>query len=119
MPKTITKSVREVISTGKIVEDSGENALDRILRPAAAGRSRPGEKHPSGGKYSGNTRRNTGAGDVSSDASLILTDEELELSVSELLDLLSGRMSEAAGELRFEEAAKYRDIIKKLRSVEN
>ena len=119
VPKTITKSVREVISTGKIVEDSGESALDRILRPAAAGRSRPGEKHQSGGKYSGNTRRNTGAGDVSSDASLILTDEELELSVSELLDLLSGRMSEAAGELRFEEAAKYRDIIKKLRSVEN
>ncbi len=119
VPKTITKSVREVISTGKIVEDSGENALDRILRPAAAGRSRTGEKHQSGGKYSGNTRRNTGAGDVSSDASLILTDEELELSVSELLDLLSGRMSEAAGELRFEEAAKYRDIIKKLRSVEN
>jgi excinuclease ABC subunit B len=119
VPKTITKSVREVISTGKIVEDSGENALDRILRPAAAGRARPGEKHQSGGKYSGNIRRNTGASDVSSDASLILTDEELELSVSELLDLLSGRMSEAAGELRFEEAAKYRDIIKKLRSVEN
>ena len=55
--------------------------------------------------------------DNASDASLILTDEELDLSVPELLDLLTGRMAEAAGELRFEEAAKYRDIIKKLKKT--
>ncbi len=111
VPKTITKSVREVISTGKVVEDSGEGALDKILRPGRAGGR--------GGKYQGNTRRKTGTDDLTSDSALILTDEELELSVGELLDLLTGRMSEAAGELRFEEAAKYRDIIRKLRSSEN
>ena len=93
------------------LSDGGEGALDRLLRPGrAAARS---------GKYAGSTRRHTGAEELSTDTSLILTDEELELSVGELLDLLTGRMSEAAGELRFEEAAKYRDIIRKLRSADS
>ncbi|MBO4326550.1 MAG: excinuclease ABC subunit UvrB [Clostridia bacterium] len=115
VPKTITKSVREVISTGRVADDSGENALDSLLRRGrTAGYS---GDHVSGrGRYAGNSRRRTGREDASSDSSLILTDEELELSVGELLDLLTGRMAEAAGELRFEEAAKYRDIIKKLRA---
>ncbi len=120
-PHTIIKSVRDVISTGVMAEDSSASALDRLLRPSAylegEGAGSSGKKAASGrGKCSGGVRRTT-KGDNASDASLILTDEELDLSVPELLDLLTGRMAEAAGELRFEEAAKYRDIIKKLKKT--
>ncbi len=114
VPKTITKSVRQVISAGSVVGEGGANVLDELLRP---GRGSSGG--PKSGKYAGNVRKGKKGEDASADAALILTDEELELSVGELLDLLTGRMAEAAGELRFEEAARYRDVIKALKKKDD
>ena len=48
------------------------------------------------------------------DTAIILTDEELEMSPDILLDELKRRMTDAAADLKFEEAAKYRDLIKKM-----
>jgi excinuclease ABC subunit B len=108
VPRSVRKSVREVISTGAIAGEDGRDALRKLLLPERPDKGR--------GRTSGSGRGVRHAGsDLSGDSALILTDEELELSVDELMDLLTGRMSEAAGELRFEEAARYRDIIKKLR----
>ena len=108
VPRSVRKSVREVISTGAIAGEDSRDALRRLLLPEKPDKGRG--RVPASGR---GVRR--AGSDLSGDSALILTDEELELSVDELMDLLTGRMSEAAGELRFEEAAKYRDIIKKLR----
>ncbi len=115
VPRTISKSVRDVISTGSIVGEEGQDALEKLLRPASAqtGKGRTGAENRA--KYAGGRLTKHSGSDSGAEAAMILTDEELELSVDSLLELLTGRMSEAAGELRFEEAAKYRDIIKKLR----
>lgn len=51
------------------------------------------------------------------DISPLLTPEEQGLPVEELLDVLSGRMAEAAAELRYEDAAALRDTIKHIKSL--
>ncbi len=47
----------------------------------------------------------------------VLGEEEQALPVDELVETLTNKMIEAAAELRYEEAAKLRDMIKKIKAV--
>jgi excinuclease UvrABC nuclease subunit len=51
------------------------------------------------------------------DISPFLKPEEQGLPVEELLEVLKGRMAEAAAELRYEDAAAIRDTIKHIKSL--
>ena len=46
---------------------------------------------------------------------LVLTDEELDMDIYALIDNLTKKMAKAASELKYEEAAVIRDVIKKLK----
>ncbi len=47
----------------------------------------------------------------------VLDEDEQALPVDELVETLTNKMIEAAAELRYEEAAKLRDMIKKIKAV--
>lgn len=101
-PKTIQKSIREVIdSTFEHDAGSGENALTRILGFD--------KKHSGGRKSKGiANREQTG---------IVLTEEEKNLPVDILVERLTEKMATAASELRYEEAAQYRDLIRKMQKA--
>ncbi len=46
---------------------------------------------------------------------LVLTDEELDMDIYALIDKLTQKMAKAAAELKYEEAAVIRDVIRKLK----
>ena len=77
VPKTIKKSVREII-------DSTLN------------KSMPGKKEK---KIS------------------LLSEKEQGLPAEEVIEILTARMAEAAAELRYEDAARYRDMIKEVKEI--
>ena len=99
VPRTIRKSVRDVISTGSILPESPDTALGDLLS-------------------SGRKARGAGGSGETPEGALALTDEELALPLDTLKDMLEERMVKAAEELKFEEAAKYRDLIRQLESYE-
>ena len=47
-----------------------------------------------------------------------LTEEEQNMPIDTLIETLTFRMAEAAGDLRYEDAAKIRDTIKKLKMIQ-
>ena len=53
--------------------------------------------------------------DVALKSGLVLTDEELDMDIYALIDKMTQKMAKAASELRYEEAAVIRDVIKKLK----
>ena len=79
-PKSVTKSIRDVIESTMTTPDRKNKKQVRDISP-------------------------------------LLTPEEQGLPVEELLDVLSGRMAEAAAELRYEDAAALRDTIKHIKSL--
>ena len=93
VPKTIQKSIRDVIdSTFAQDEADGGNALTKIL----------GFDKKRGGK----------AAPVSKAGGIELTEEEKNLPIDLLVERLTQKMAECAADLRYEEAAKYRDLIR-------
>ena len=97
VPKTIVKSVREVIDSkyekGSIVPDEVKNVLG--LSPKKKGRK----------------------GKTAENEIYVLEEAEKNMPIDMLIEHLQGKMAEAAAELRYEEAAQIRDIIKKLKSI--
>ena len=101
VPKTIQKSIRDVIDS-TFEQDAGasENALTRIL---GFDKKRSGKKSSMAG--------------VNPSANIVLTEEEKNLPLDLLIERLTGKMAESAAELRYEEAAKYRDLIRTLQKA--
>ncbi len=100
-PKTIQKSIRDVIDSTFEHDDSGSaNALTRILGF---------DKKRSGGR--------TSKRDAKEQLGIILTEEEKNLPMDILFERLNEKMAFAASELRYEEAAQYRDLIRTLQKA--
>lgn len=100
-PKTIQKSIRDVIDSTFEHDDSGSaNALTRILGF---------DKKRSGGR--------TSKRDAKEQPGIILTEEEKNLPMDILFERLNEKMAFAASELRYEEAAQYRDLIRTLQKA--
>lgn len=98
-PKSVVKSVREVIDSTRIKEPSAKGVINEIAE---------GMIDKSGGRIGNkNTKKKF-------DPVLELTEEEQNMPIDSLIETLTLKMAEAAGELRYEEAAKIRDTIKKL-----
>ncbi len=101
-PTTIQKSIREVIdSTFENDRSGGENALTRILGF---------DKKRSGSKTGGKALHKEPSG-------ITLTEEEQNLPLDILIERLTEKMALAASELRYEEAAQYRDLIRTLQKA--
>ncbi len=79
-PKSVTKSIREVIESTMTVSEKKDKKRVKDISP-------------------------------------FLKPEEQGLPVEELLEVLKGRMAEAAAELRYEDAAAIRDTIKHIKSL--
>ncbi len=105
-PKTIVKSIRDVIeSTTQSDETGGRNQLAKILGfEQSAGRAGKKKEKRRGGK--------------AAEFGIVLTDEEQQMPIPLLIEALTQKMAEAAGELRYEEAARYRDMIKRLNEMQ-
>ena len=100
-PKSIQKSIRDVIDSTFEHDDSGSaNALTRILGF---------DKKRSGGR--------TSKRDAKEQPGIILTEEEKNLPMDILFERLNEKMAFAASELRYEEAAQYRDLIRTLQKA--
>ncbi|MBQ8164365.1 MAG: excinuclease ABC subunit UvrB [Clostridia bacterium] len=100
VPKSIVKSVRDVIDStfdksGGIVPDEVKNVL--------------GLKDKKGRGKKGRT--------AAAAETYILTEEEKSLPIDVLIEQLTDKMAVYASELRYEEAAGVRDMIKKLKSI--
>lgn len=100
-PKTIQKSIRDVIdSTFEQDGSAGGNALTKIL----------GFDKKRGSKKVSGIAQPTASG-------ISLTEEEKNLPLDLLIERLNEKMAERAAELRYEEAAKYRDLIRALQKA--
>ena len=100
-PKTIQKSIRDVIdSTFEQDGSAGGNALTKIL----------GFDKKRGSKKVSGITQSTASG-------ISLTEEEKNLPLDLLIERLNEKMAESAAELRYEEAAKYRDLIRALQKA--
>ncbi|MBE7065378.1 MAG: excinuclease ABC subunit UvrB [Ruminococcaceae bacterium] len=100
VPKSIVKSVRDVIDStfdksASIVPDEVKNVLGLKDKK---GRGKKGKATPSAEAY-------------------MLTEEEKSLPIDVLIEKLTEKMAVYASELRYEEAAGIRDMIKKLKSI--
>ncbi len=102
-PRSIVKSVREVIDSTRIKDSVRSDVIGDIAR---------GHIDRSG------TRRVSKAPDTKIDLAAELTEEEQNLPIDVLIERLTYRMAEAAGELRYEDAARIRDTIKKLKMIQ-
>ena len=101
-PKSVVKSVREVIdstrikgASGDLIEEMASGGIDKNGR-------RIGNKAPAS--------KLLGVMD--------LTEEEKNMPIDTLIENLTFKMAEAAGELRYEDAAKIRDTIRKLKTIQ-
>ena len=47
----------------------------------------------------------------------LLSDKEQALPAEEVIEILTKKMAEAAAELRYEDAAKYRDMIRRIKEI--
>ncbi len=103
VPKTIVKSVRDVIDSTRIKDGEPAGVIDEIANGGitADGR-RVGAKPPK----------------TKLDMTMDLTEEEQNLPIDVLIERLTQKMAEAAGELRYEDAAAIRDTIKKLKMIQ-
>ncbi len=100
-PRTIQKSIRDVIdSTFEQDGSSGGNALTKIL---------------GFDKKRGSKKVSLASGNAATGISL--TEEEKNLPMDLLIERLTQKMAESAAELRYEEAAKYRDLIRTLQKA--
>ncbi len=102
VPKTVVKSVRDVIDSTRIKE-SASSVIDDI---ASGGVDRNGRRI--GGKGPATKIQNI----------MNLTEEEKNMPLDTLIETLTYKMAEAAGDLRYEEAAKIRDTIKMLKTIQ-
>lgn len=100
-PQTVVKSVRDVIDSTKIKETGND-----IVNEIATG------KIDKNGSRIGNDS-STEVFDILSK----LSEEEQNIPIDVLIEKYTEKMAEAAGELRYEEAAYFRDIIKKLKKI--
>ncbi len=99
-PKTIQKSIRDVIdSTFEQDGASERNALTKIL----GFDKKRGSKKVS---VPGNTMEG-----------ISLTEEEKNLPMDLLIEQLTQKMADSAADLRYEEAARYRDLIRTLQKA--
>ncbi len=101
VPKTVVKSVRDVIDSTRIKESD-----DSVVTNIASG------KIDKNGINIEKTK-NKKANNILTE----LTEEEMNLPIDTLIEDLTEKMAVAAGELRYEEAAKYRDMIRMLKKV--
>ena len=102
-PKTIVKSVREVIDSTRLRENTNSDVVGEI---ACGGITKDG------GRISSKAPK------TKLDMVMELTEEEQNMPIDTLIETLTLRMAEAAGELRYEDAAKIRDTIKKLKLIQ-
>ena len=102
-PKTIVKSVREVIDSTRLRENTNSDVVGEIA---------------SGGITKNGGRLSSKAPKTKLDMVMELTEEEQNMPIDTLIETLTLRMAEAAGELRYEDAAKIRDTIKKLKLIQ-
>lgn len=102
-PKTIVKSVREVIDSTRLRENTNSDVVGEIA---------------SGGITKDGGRISSKAPKTKLDMVMELTEEEQNMPIDTLIETLTLRMAEAAGELRYEDAAKIRDTIKKLKLIQ-
>ena len=101
-PKSVVKSVREVIDSTRI-KGSASDLIDEMA---------------SGG-IDKNGRRIGGKAPASKLLGVMdLTEEEKNMPIDTLIENLTLKMAEAAGELRYEDAAKIRDTIRKLKTIQ-
>ena len=103
IPKTIVKSVREVIDSTRIKEGGPSDVIGEIA---------------SGGITKDGGRVTSKAPKTKLDMVMELTEEEQNMPIDTLIETLTFRMAEAAGDLRYEDAAKIRDTIKKLKMIQ-
>jgi len=101
-PKSVVKSVREVIESTRIKGASG----DLIDEMASGGIDKNGRRI--GGKAPASKLLGV----------MDLTEEEKNMPIDTLIENLTLKMAEAAGELRYEDAAKIRDTIRKLKTIQ-
>ena len=102
IPKSVVKSVRDVIDSTRIKENSGD-----VIRDIAAGGV---DKN---GRRIGNKAPETKLKNV-----MNLTEEEKNMPLDTLIEKLTFKMAEAAGELKYEEAAMIRDTIRTLKAIQ-
>ena len=97
------KSVREVIDSTRLRENTNSDVVGEIA---------------SGGITKDGGRISSKAPKTKLDMVMELTEEEQNMPIDTLIETLTLRMAEAAGELRYEDAAKIRDTIKKLKLIQ-
>ncbi len=102
-PKTIVKSVREIIDSTRIKDGGTSDVIGEIA---------------SGGITKDGGRIAAKAPKTKFDMAMELTEEEQNMPIDTLIETLTFRMAEAAGDLRYEDAAKIRDTIKKLKMIQ-
>lgn len=102
IPKSVVKSVRDVIDSTRIKENSGD-----VIKDIAAGGV---DKN---GRRIGNKAPETKLKNV-----MNLTEEEKNMPLDTLIEKLTFKMAEAAGELKYEEAAMIRDTIRTLKAIQ-
>ena len=102
IPKSVVKSVRDVIDSTRIKENSGD-----VIKDIAAGGV---DKN---GRRIGNKAPETKLKNV-----MNLTEEEKNMPLDTLIEKLKFKMAEAAGELKYEEAAMIRDTIRTLKAIQ-
>ena len=103
IPKSVVKSVREVIDSTRIKEPGKSDVIGEIA---------------SGGITKNGMRIGSKAPKTKYDLVMELTEEEQNMPIDTLIETLTYKMAEAAGELRYEDAAKIRDTIKKLKMIQ-
>lgn len=103
IPKSVVKSVREVIDSTRIKEPGRSDVIGEIA---------------SGGITKNGMRIGSKAPKTKYDLVMELTEEEQNMPIDTLIETLTYKMAEAAGELRYEDAAKIRDTIKKLKMIQ-
>lgn len=103
VPKTIVKSVRDVIDSTRIKDGATTGVIDEIAN---------------GGITNDGRRVGTKPPKTKLDMTMDLTEEEQNLPIDLLIERLNHKMAEAAGELRYEDAAAIRDTIKKLKMIQ-
>lgn len=101
-PKSVVKSVREVIDSTRIKEKTG-SVIGEI---ASGGIDKNGRKI--GSKAPPSKIKNI----------MELTEEEKSMPIDVLVEHLTYKMAEAAAELKYEEAAKIRDTIRILKNIQ-
>lgn len=102
IPKSVVKSVRDVIDSTRIKENSGD-----VIKDIAAGGV---DKN---GRRIGNKAPETKLKNI-----MNLTEEEKNMPLDTLIEKLTFKMAEAAGELKYEEAAMIRDTIRTLKAIQ-